>query len=132
MSQHIDVVGAVIVRNGHVFAVQRGPGKALPGMWEFPGGKIEEEESPQNALIRELQEELLCDVAVGDFITTTAHEYSFGTVVLSTYFCQLVAGEPRLTEHAALRWLRPEELGTLDWAPADIPAVEIIVEKLAP
>lgn len=131
MSKRINVVGAVIVRGGQVFAVQRGPGKALPGMWEFPGGKVEAEESPQDALARELREELLCDARVGDFITTTEHDYSFGTVVLSTYFCELEHGEPRLTEHVDLRWLPPARLNSLDWAPADIPAVELIMEKLA-
>ena len=131
MSKRIDVVGAVIVREGQVFAVQRGPDKALPGMWEFPGGKIENDESPQEALARELQEELLCNITVGEFITTTEHDYSFGTVVLSTYFCELNGDEPRLTEHTALRWLAPSNLGSLDWAPADIPAVRLIIEKLA-
>lgn len=131
MSKRIDVVGAVIVREGQVFAVQRGPDKALPGMWEFPGGKIENDESPQEALARELQEELLCNITVGEFITTTEHDYSFGTVVLSTYFCELNGDEPRLTEHTALRWLAPSDLASLDWAPADIPAVRLIIEKLA-
>lgn len=131
MSKRIDVVGAVIVRDDHVFAVQRGPDKALPGLWEFPGGKVERDESPRAALARELREELLCDVRVGDFITTTEYEYSFGTVVLSTYFCELSDGEPHLTEHADLRWLSTADLNTLDWAPADIPAVDLIMEKLA-
>lgn len=131
MSKRIDVVGAVILRDGHVFAVRRGPNKALPGMWEFPGGKIEEHESPQDALVRELREELLCDATVGDYIATTEHVYPFGTVVLSTYFCELVDGEPRLTEHTELRWLQPAELADLDWAPADIPAVELIMEQFA-
>lgn len=131
MSKRIDVVGAVIVKNGKVLAVQRGPDKALPGMWEFPGGKIEPAETPEEALSRELSEELLCDAEVGEFITTTAYDYPFGTVVLSTYFCELGALEPRLTEHADLLWMDPAELHSLDWAPADIPAVELIQEKLA-
>lgn len=131
MSKQIDVVGAVILRDGAVFAVQRGPEKALPGMWEFPGGKVEDGETPKDALERELREELLCTADVGDFITTTAYEYSFGTVILSTYFCELLEGEPQLTEHAKLRWVDPSELDSLDWAPADIPAVKIVMEKLA-
>ena len=130
MSKKIDVVGAVILRDGAVFAVQRGPAKALPGMWEFPGGKVEGGETPKDALERELREELLCTAKVGDFITTTAYEYSFGTVILSTYFCELLEGEPQLTEHAELRWVDPSELDSLDWAPADIPAVKIVMEKL--
>src|SRR5699024_2684862 len=115
MSKRIDVVGAVIVKNGKVLAVQRGPGKALPGKWEFPGGKIEADETPEEALSRELSEELLCDASVGDFITTTAYDYPFGTVVLSTYFCELGSVSPQLTEHADLRWLDPQELHSLDW-----------------
>lgn len=130
MSKRIDVVGAVIVRDGKVLAVQRGPDKALPGMWEFPGGKIEANETAEEALARELSEELLCDATVGDFITTTAYDYSFGTVVLSTYFCTLGSQEPTLTEHEKLAWLPPSELESVDWAPADIPAVEHIIESL--
>lgn len=131
MTKRIHVVGAVVLHNERILAVQRGLGKALPGMWEFPGGKIEQDETPQDALTRELREELLCHVSVGDHITTTAHDYSFGTVVLSTYFCELVGSEPQLTEHADLLWLPPSELDSLDWAPADIPAVELIMELLS-
>ena len=130
MSKILRVVGAIIVKDGMVLTVQRGPGKALPGKWEFPGGKIEPNESPEHALARELSEELLCDATVGDFVTTTEFEYSFGTVVLSTYFCELGSAPPQLTEHSDMLWLPPEDLHSLDWAPADIPAVELIQEKL--
>lgn len=129
MSKTIDVVGAVILRNGKVLAVQRGPRQSLPGLWEFPGGKLEDDESPEEALQRELREELRCTAAVGEFITTTSFEYPFGTVVLSTYFCELLEGHPQLTEHAQLRWMDPSDLRDLEWAPADLPAVDIIREK---
>lgn len=131
MSRTIEVVGAVIVRDGLVYCVQRGPGGSLPGMWEFPGGKIEPGEDETAALTREIQEELLCEVAVGTKITTTAHEYDFGTVRLTTYYCDLIAGEPTLTEHAAEIWLRPDRLTDLTWAPADVPAIHQIVRHLS-
>lgn len=118
------------MHDGMILAVQRGAQQSLPGSWEFPGGKIEPGEDARSALIRELDEELLCEITVGEFLTTTSYDYPFGTVVLSTYFCELVSGEPRLTEHSQLRWLAPSELRGLDWAPADVPAVQLIEEKL--
>ncbi|MDN8594834.1 MULTISPECIES: (deoxy)nucleoside triphosphate pyrophosphohydrolase [unclassified Corynebacterium] len=129
MSKLIDVTGAVIIRDGAVFAAQRGPGKALAGKWEFPGGKIEPGETPEQSLARELKEELLVDAAVHDHITTTEYTYDFGTVRLSTFHCTLAPGtEPTLTEHADSRWVPLTELTDLDWAPADIPAVELIAK----
>lgn len=126
----IEVVGAVIVRDGLVYCVQRGPEGSLRGMWEFPGGKIEHGEDEVSALTREVQEELLCEVKVGQKVTTTAHDYDFGTVRLTTYYCDLIAGEPSLTEHAAELWLQPDRLADLAWAPADVPAVEDVVRHL--
>jgi 8-oxo-dGTP diphosphatase len=99
-------------------------------MWEFPGGKIEPDETPRDALVREISEELECEVNVGGLITTTAHEYDFAIIELTTFYCELLSGTPVLTEHEAVKWLRPEQLASLDWAPADVPAVELI-EKAA-
>lgn len=126
VKKQVNVVGAVIVKDGEILCAQRGEGGSLAGMWEFPGGKIELGETPQDALQREIDEELLIEVRVGDHVETTAHEYDFGIVTLTTYYCELVSGTPSLTEHAAVRWLIPSELHLLDWAPADIPAVEKI------
>jgi 8-oxo-dGTP diphosphatase len=126
----VNVVGAVIVSDGSVLCAQRGPG-ALAGMWEFPGGKIEVGESAREALVREIDEELRCEVKVGDEVVTTAHEYDFGIVNLTTFYCDLLDGEPQLTEHAAVRWETPEQLHRLDWAPADIPAVARIQADFA-
>lgn len=126
MSKQIDVVGAVIVHEGLILCAQRGPKGSLGGMWEFPGGKIEAGESARDALIREIDEELRCEVAVGDLITTTTHEYDFGTVTLTTFWCELVAGEPVLTEHAQVQWRSPDDLAALAWAPADIPAAQLV------
>lgn len=124
MKKEIHVVGAVIIKNGKILCAQRGPSKSLPYKWEFPGGKIEEGETPQQALQREIQEEMLCKVEIGDQIEYTVYEYDFGIVHLTTFYCTLIEGEPVLTEHASIKWLPIEELKTLDWAPADVPAIE--------
>ena len=126
MKKQINVVGAVIRRDGTILCAQRGLSGSLPGMWEFPGGKIEFGETPREALQREIVEELDCEVSVGELVTTTAHEYDFGVVNLTTFYCELINGTPVLSEHEAVRWLLPSELHTLHWAPADIPAVELI------
>jgi 8-oxo-dGTP diphosphatase len=126
VARHIDVVGAVIVRDGHVLCAQRGPHGALAGLWEFPGGKVEPEETARDALEREIAEELGCVVEAGDEVTTTSHEYDFGVVSLTTFWCRLVEGTPDPTEHAGIAWLAPAELDTVAWAPADIPAVALV------
>lgn len=124
--KHIKVVGAVIVRDGKILCAQRGKLGQLPMMWEFPGGKIEEAETPKQALEREIREELQCAIEVGQELTTTVHEYDFATISLTTFFCTLSDGTPRLTEHISVLWLEPSSLHTLQWAPADLPAVDIL------
>ena len=126
----IEVVGAVIVRDGLVLCAQRGPDGSLSGKWEFPGGKVEHGESGRLALEREIDEELRCVVAVGDEIATTQHDDGRVVVVLTTFWCRIVSGTPQLTEHTALRWVAPGELGGLDWAPADVPAVGLVATAL--
>lgn len=131
MKKRIDVVGAVLVRDGNVLAARRGNGMSLAGLWEFPGGKIESNEQPRDALRRELEEELLCLADVGEQIETTEHEYDFGIVILTTFYCTLLNGDPKLTEHAEIRWVPAQELASLEWAPADIPAVYRVVERFS-
>lgn len=126
----IEVVGAVIVRDGLVLCAQRGPGGSLAGRWEFPGGKVEPGERPAAALAREIHEELRCDIAVGAPIATTRYDDGRVVVVLTTYWCTLTSGTPQLTEHSELRWVTPSGLGELDWAPADVPAVEAVSAAL--
>ncbi|MDN5605284.1 (deoxy)nucleoside triphosphate pyrophosphohydrolase [Rothia sp. HC945] len=126
MKKRIEVVGAILTRGDAVFAARRGPGMTLEGYWEFPGGKIGAGETPQLALAREMREELNCEVEVGEFVTATEHEYDFGIVVLSTYRCTLKGSDPELSEHSEIRWVPVSELSVLSWAPADVPAVEII------
>jgi 8-oxo-dGTP diphosphatase len=131
MTKQISVVGAVVIRHGKVLCAQRGPGGALPGLWEFPGGKVEPGETARQALEREIREELHCDIEVGEEVTTTNHDYDFGRVSLTTFYSRLISGDVRLTEHSDLRWLEPSRLTELDWAPADQPAVERIIGTLA-
>src|SRR3954468_14094944 len=124
MKKNLYVVGAVIIENGKILCAQRGPSKSLPFKWEFPGGKIEEGESPQEALRREINEEMRCEIEIGEQVEDTVYEYDFGVVHLKTFYCRLIAGEPILTEHVSIQWLYPNDLRSLDWAPADIPAIE--------
>lgn len=131
LRRHVTVVGAVIVRDGAVLCAQRGPGSQA-GLWEFPGGKVEAGETPTAALVREIREELGCDVTVGDEVTTTTHAYDAVTVTLTTFWCTVPAHqEPRAHEHAALRWVAPCDLGGLEWAPADVPAVRVVQQRSA-
>jgi 8-oxo-dGTP diphosphatase len=127
VKKRIEVVGAVIVRDNLILCAKRGPAAKLAGMWEFPGGKIEVGETPQDALVREIAEELDCTISVGEYINTAEYEYDFGVVVLATYYCELTAGSPLPSEHEAIAWLPPHQLDSLDWAPADIPAVRHIL-----
>lgn len=129
--RHIEVVGAAIVRDGTILCAQRGPAGTLGGFWEFPGGKIEQGETARQALEREIREELLCEVTVGDEVATTTHEYDFAIVTLTTFYCELVGGSPRLTEHSSARWLAVGDLHELEWAPADWPAVHRLQSELA-
>lgn len=127
MKKYIKVVGAVIVNeNDEILCAQRPEGKSLELMWEFPGGKIEEGEAPLNALRRELEEEMNCQIEVGDKIITTVHEYDFGIVELTTYYSKVISGDIQLLEHVDMKWLKREVIDTLEWAPADIPAIELI------
>lgn len=125
----INVVGAILVEDGKILCAQRGKSKSLAYLWEFPGGKIESGESPQEALIRELKEELLIEVDVqSEKFEETSYQYDFGVVNLTTFICLLKKGTPQLTEHITVKWLEPKELDQLEWAPADVPVVEKLME----
>lgn len=131
MTKRIEVVGAVLAEDGRVFAAKRGPGKSMAGYWEFPGGKIEPGETPQAALARELREELGIDVIVGPFLVSATHDLGTSVIELSTYMCQISSGNLTLTEHIQSRWITRSELNMLDWAPADLPTVELLKERLS-
>lgn len=124
MKKHINVVAAVI-HNEHkeILCALRSPAMALPNLWEFPGGKIEEGESHEIALIREIQEELNIEIEVGENVEDTYFEYENFTIQLTSYFASVKSGEMKATEHAELRWVTSDKLIDLKWAPADIPAV---------
>ena len=129
MSNPIRVVGAVFHDGERFLACRKKPGKPLEGHWEFPGGKIEPGETPEQALAREIREELNLIAEVGQKVTTTTYEYDFATVELTTFYCTLVDGDLRLTDHDATKWVTSTEAAHLAWAPADIPAVEAIASS---
>ena len=128
VKKSLDVVGAVIESGGTILCTRRGPGGPLAGSWEFPGGKIEPGEGAREALKREIAEELSCEIDVGDPVTTTRHEYDSAIVTLRTFWCSLTGGLPQLSEHEEMTWLPAHELLTLEWAPADVPAVSLICQ----
>ena len=114
----IEVVAAIIYKDGGYFATQRGYGE-FESMWEFPGGKIEPGESREVALKREIQEELGVDIAIENILCTTEYAYSSFHLTMHCYLCSIASGEIELREHKSARWLRPEELGSVEWLPAD-------------
>lgn len=129
MSNPIRVVGAVFHDGERFLACRKKPDKPLEGHWEFPGGKIEPGETPEQALAREIREELNLIAEVGQKVTTTTYEYDFATIELTTFYCTLVDGDLRLTDHDDTRWVTSAEAAHLTWAPADIPAVEAITSS---
>lgn len=122
--KHIHVTCAIIERDGLVLAAQRSAAMSLPFKWEFPGGKIDPSESPEECLRRELVEELGIQVAVGKRLPVSTHHYPAFAVTLYPYVCTITAGEIVIHEHEAIVWLPLDELHSLDWAEADLPVIE--------
>ena len=114
----IEVVAAIIYKDGTYFATQRGYGE-FEGLWEFPGGKIEPGESREDALKREIEEELGIDITIDKFLCTTDYDYPSFHLTMHCYLCSIEAGEIVLREHKSAHWLRPKELGCVEWLPAD-------------
>ncbi|MCI5826430.1 MAG: (deoxy)nucleoside triphosphate pyrophosphohydrolase [Arcanobacterium sp.] len=126
----IQVVGAAITNDaGEILCAKRGPGRSLAGFWEFPGGKIEPGESPEEALRREISEELNCEITVGAHVSTVRHSYHFGVVELSIYRATLISGTPQRTEHSELRWVQAQDMPRLTWAPADAEPVAALARE---
>lgn len=124
------VIQAVNDKNEPViFATQRGYGEYKDG-WEFPGGKIEPGETQQEALIREIKEELKITINVGDLIDTIEYDYPEFHLSMDCFLCEISDGKPVLTEHEAARWLTKEELYSVDWLPADVTVIDQIAKLM--
>ena len=115
----VKVVAAIIIDDDQVFATQRGYGD-FKGGWEFPGGKVEPNETNEEALAREIREELDTKIAVGDHFDTVEYDYPTFHLSMACYICTVRSGELVLKEHSAARWLTAKTLGTVDWLPADL------------
>ena len=121
----IEVVAAIIVRGGEVFATQRGYGE-WRGWWEFPGGKIEPGECPQEALVREIREELDAEIEVGGLLETVEWDYPAFHLTMHCFMCTLRSESMHLNEHEASAWLTRDTLDSVKWLPADAGLVDII------
>ena len=125
----VNVVAAIIRDGNKIFATQRGYGEFKDG-WEFPGGKVEEGETPQEALKREIEEELETEIEVGEYLTTIEHDYPKFHLSMKCYWARIIEGKPVLLEHEAARWLSREELDSVAWLPADETIIDRIKESL--
>ena len=124
--KHIVVVAAIIVRDRRIFATQRGYGE-WKDWWEFPGGKIEHGETPEDALKREIREELATEIEVDELLTTVEYDYPKFHLTMYCYLCTIISGDLSLLEHEDARWLAIDELDSVKWLPAD----KDVIEKLS-
>ncbi|MDG5790140.1 (deoxy)nucleoside triphosphate pyrophosphohydrolase [Evansella sp. AB-P1] len=128
--KRVKVVGAVIENERkEILAALRSPRMTLPNLWEFPGGKVEDGESSEEALIREIKEELGCTIEVFELIEDVVHEYPKVFVNLLTFKARIVDGKPTAKEHSKLEWTSFEALQDLEWAPADIPTIDHLLNQ---
>ena len=125
--QTVKVAAAIIKDNNRIFATQRGYGEFKDG-WEFPGGKIEENETPREALVREIKEELDIIITVEKLIDIVEYDYPNFHLTMYCLLCTIVAGDLVLKEHKAARWITKEQLGSVEWLPADLELIEKIEE----
>lgn len=125
----IEVVAAIIRRGDTVFATQRGYGD-FKDWWEFPGGKMEPGETPEDALLREIREELSTDIRVDKFLYTVEYDYPAFHLTMHCYMCSLLCEALHLNEHEAARWLKGEDIHSVNWLPADEILLPMIVEEL--
>ncbi len=127
----VEVVAAVIRNKNYIFATQRGYGDFKDG-WEFPGGKMEKGETLQQALIREIREELETEIRVGDLIDTVEYDYPEFHLIMHCFWCTVESGKLILKEHQAAKWLPKEELDSVEWLPADRIVLKKIKATLSP
>ena len=125
----VRVVAAIIIENGKVFATQRGYGEFKDG-WEFPGGKIEPGETPEEAIVREIKEELDTEVEVIELLDTVEYDYPNFHLSMGCFICKIKSGDLVLKEHEAAKWLTKETLGSVEWLPADMGLVREIEKYL--
>ena len=126
-NKNIEVVAAVNCRNGHFLATQRGYGD-FKGWWEFPGGKMETGETQEEALKREIREELNTEIVIDSFLTTVNYDYPNFHLTMHCYLCSLASEQLTLMEHDQAAWLAKEKLNTVNWLPADILVIEALQE----
>ncbi|HXE98113.1 MAG TPA: (deoxy)nucleoside triphosphate pyrophosphohydrolase [Dongiaceae bacterium] len=124
MKRHLHVACAIIEQEGAVLAAQRSATMSLPLKWEFPGGKIEAGESPEECLSRELREELGICIRIGAALSPATHRYADCTVTLYPFTCRMAGGTLTMHEHCDLKWIMPERMRELDWADADLPVID--------
>lgn len=125
----IEVVAAIIIKNGKVFATQRGYGE-FKDWWEFPGGKIEKRECPKEALVREIREELVAEIEVGELLETIEWDYPNFHLTMHCFICMLISESMHLNEHEAAAWLTRGTLRSVKWLPADEGLIPLIEELL--
>ena len=125
----IEVVAAIIRRGDAIFATQRGYGD-WKDWWEFPGGKMEPGETPESALVREIREELSTQIRIDKFLYTVDYDYPQFHLTMHCYMCSLLNDALHLNEHEAARWLRREDINSVNWLPADLVLLPMIVKEL--
>ncbi|GGN66260.1 (deoxy)nucleoside triphosphate pyrophosphohydrolase [Oceanobacillus indicireducens] len=125
----IVVSAAIIASNNKILIAKRGKTKSPPNLWEFPGGKVEENESPEVCVVREIQEELKINIKVNRHYKTVRHTYEFGDIRLISFLAEYESGTIELTEHSDYKWVDIEELHHFEFAPADIPIVNKLLDE---
>ncbi len=123
-----EVTAAIIQKDSKILIARRGPSRHLAGFWEFPGGKIEEGETPETCLKRELKEELGITVKVGEFFLENMHHYAEKIIILKAYHCELISGIITKNDHDAIAWIEKEDFHKYKFAPADILFVKKLME----
>ena len=127
--KRIEVVAAIIRKEDRIFATQRGYGE-WKDWWEFPGGKMEPGETPEEALVREIKEELSTDISIDKFLYTIDYDYPAFHLTMHCYMCSLRCEALHLNEHEAARWLSKDDIHSVNWLPADLVLLPMIVEEI--